>query len=371
MSAAAPLVVESQESKAKGEAESYRDSSLLELSPEVRSRLYRWDASHWMSSLRFAESYCYPPAQRVSYITGPDGEILEACFYREGKWGVVFKSISLTCLVEPQSKVFQMLVCHRLTDLIRAPFLPATGISQHPNGRNAVRFQQFGEDYSIELPRSTEQYLRSLGSATRKHLPYYLRRLKKEWGTDWRAEHASGSQIAKQSYLDLLVLNGLRMDRKRRRSLWTKELAEHRWKIVCETGSIQLILHKERVVEGTLSFVYGHEAYLVVIAHEPEFDRLNLGNICLWMTIEHLIVQGFSQYHLLWGNSPYKEQFGAVSHPLYQMTLFLNPRAAAVWRVAELLGLEEIWGRSKAVAQKVACLLAPSERIRSPQRAPK
>jgi Acetyltransferase (GNAT) domain len=369
MSAVTSLAVQRQESR--GEAESYYDSSLLELSSGVRLRLQRWKASHWMSSLRFAESYCYPPAQRVSYITGPDGEILEACFYREGKWGVVFKSISLTCLVEPESNVFQMLVRHRFTDLIRAPFLPAAAISQTRKGRNAVSFRQFGEDYSIELPRSTDQYLRNLGSTTRKHLPYYLRRLKKEWGTDWRAERACGPHIAKQSYLDLLALNRLRMDRKKRRSLWTEELAEHRWKFVCETGCIQLILHGDRVVAGTLSFVHDHEAYLVVIAHDPEFDRLNLGNICLWMTIEQLIVQGFSQYHLLWGNSPYKEQFGAVSHPLYQMTLFTNQRTAIVWRAAEVLGLETMWRRSKAVAEKVGCLLTPSERVRLPQSAPK
>jgi hypothetical protein len=369
MSAAPSLVVQRQESRS--DAESFCDSSLLGLAPEVRLRLYRWKASHWMSSLRFAESYCFPPAQRVSYITGPDGEILEACFYRESKWGVVFKSISLTCLVQPESKVFQMLICHRLADLIQASFLPAAAVSQQRRGRNAVRFRQLGEDYSIELPGTPDQYLRNLGSATRKHLPYYLRRLKKEWGTDWRAEHAFGPHIAKQSYLDLLALNRLRMDRKRRRSLWTEELAKHRWEFVCETGSIQLILHKERVVAGTLSFVYDYEAYLVVIAHDPQFDRLNLGNTCLWMTIEQLIVQGFSQYHLLWGNSPYKEQFGAVSHPLYQMTLFTNPRAAVVWRAAELLGLEKMWRRSKAVAEKVVCLLRPSERVHSPQSAPK
>src|SRR5580692_203342 len=118
MSAAPSLVVQRQESRS--DAESFCDSSLLGLAPEVRLRLYRWKASHWMSSLRFAESYCFPPAQRVSYITGPDGEILEACFYRESKWGVVFKSISLTCLVQPESKVFQMLICHRLADLIQA-----------------------------------------------------------------------------------------------------------------------------------------------------------------------------------------------------------------------------------------------------------
>jgi len=200
-----------------------------------------------------------------------------------------------------------------------------------------------------------------LGSTTRKHLPYYLRRLNKEWGNDWHAERTSGSDIAKKAYLDLLALNRLRMSRKRKRSLWTGELAEHRWKLVSEMGSLEVILHRDRVVAGTLSFLYGEEAFLVVIAHDPQYDRLNLGNICLWLTIENLIAQGFRRYHLLWGNSPYKEQFGAVAHPLYQMTLFTNPRAAKVWRAAEFLKLAKLWSLSQSAARRLAWILSAAK----------
>src|SRR5580704_11328276 len=126
MTTGTSLIVEQGEPRSV--AECYCDSSLLELAPEVRLRLQRWKPGHWMSSLRFAESYCYPPAERVSYITGANDEIAEACFYREGKWAVVFRCISLSCLVVPRSKILQRLACHRPTDLIRAPFLPASAI---------------------------------------------------------------------------------------------------------------------------------------------------------------------------------------------------------------------------------------------------
>jgi hypothetical protein len=250
---------------------------------------------------------------------------------------------------------------------MQAPFLPASCISHSVEDPSIVSFQRFGEDHSIELPVSASDYLRSLGSTTRKHLPYYLRRLKKEWGNDWRAEHTSGSHIAKKSYLDLLALNRLRMSRKRKQSLWTGELAEHRWELVSEMGSLEVILYRDRVVAGTLSFLYGQEAFLVVIAHDPQHDRLNLGNICLWLTIENLIAQGFRRYHLLWGNSPYKEQFGAVAHPLYQMTLFTNPRAAKAWRVAGLLKIHKFWRLSKSIAGRLAWLFSLASRAHSPQ----
>jgi hypothetical protein len=365
MSTATSLAVEQQQTGIR--AGSYRDSSLAELPLDVRVRFERWRAPHWMSSLPFAESYCFPPAERVSYLTGANGEIEEACFYGENRWALGFRCISLTCLVQPGSKILRLLASHRPADLIRAPFLPASSLSHSPEDRSAVSFLPFGEDHSIELPVTASDYLRSLGSTTRKHLPYYLRRLKKEWGGDWRAEHASGSGIAKQSYLDVLALNRLRMDRKRKQSLWTDELAEHRWELVSEMGSLGMILHKDRVVAGTLSFVYGDEAFLVVIAHDPQHDRLNLGNICLWLTIEDLIARRFRRYQLLWGNSQYKEQFGAVEHPLYEMTLFTNTRAQKIWRAAELLKIDKFWRLSKSITGKMAWMFSAASGMYSSQ----
>jgi CelD/BcsL family acetyltransferase involved in cellulose biosynthesis len=266
----------------------------------------------------------------------------------------MFKSISLTCRVDASSRILQRLERHRPADLMRVPLLQTMTIPPQLGERHEIRFRRSGDDYCIELPASAEEYLSRLGSQTRKHLPYYLRRLKKEWGNHWRLEQTFGRHITKESYRDLLALNRLRMDRKRRRSLWTEKLAEHRWGLASEFGSLESIRYKDRLIAGTLSFVYGKEAFLVVIAHDPEHDRLNLGNVCLWLTIEDLIARGYARYHLLWGNSPYKEQFGAVAHPLYEMTLFRNPLAARVWRGVELLRVEKVWGKSKSFAHKIA-----------------
>jgi hypothetical protein len=363
MSTAPSRVRERRE--AIGETNSYCDGSLAEIAGEARLRLRRWKASEWMGSLAFAESYCNPPAQRVSYRTGSDGDIGEACFYREERWAGVFKSIAVACRVDPSSEILRRLLRARAADLVRVPLLTIRSAPQLCDEEVAIHFRRSGDDYCIELPASGEEYLSRLGSTTRKHLPYYLRRLKKEWGKDLRVEQSFGREITKESYCDLLALNRLRMDRKRKKSLWTEGLAEHRWGLARECGSLESIYHKERLVAGTLSFVYGKEAFLTVIAHDPEQDRLNLGNACLWLTIQDLIAQGFSRYHLLWGNSPYKEQFGAAAHPLYEMTLFLNPVAARVSRVSELLRVEQIWGLSKSVTQKLAWFFSASRRVSS------
>lgn len=360
MSASVSLPLErEQPSLAK---ESLCDAALADLSPDLRMRLLQWQSKDWLSSPGFAEFYCYPPAQRVCFIRGPQDEIQEACFYLEKKWAGLFLCISLCSGTDPCGRILEFLKRGRPADLIRIPFVDSSVHEQQEPARANTSVRIMADDHCIDLPASADNYIKSLGSQTRKHLPYYLRRLKKEWGYSWQVEIAAENQIAKKSYRDLLLLNALRMDRKKRRSLWTWEIAEHRWPLVCRNGLLASILREGRLVAGTLSFTYGSQAYLTVIAHDPDEDRLNLGNICLWFTIEHLIAKRFQSYHLLWGNSPYKKQFGAIARPLYEMTVFANPSAALAWRAVELLRLEKMWGFSGAVVQKAAWLLSPARR---------
>lgn len=347
------------------QAGGFRDADLAELPPDVHLRLSEWLAKDWFSSPGYAQSYSYPPAQRVSYITAEDGKILDACFYLEKKWAGIFQCVALSSGLNPAGPVHDLLLQSHSADLIRIPFYDGPSSGSHSHSGAKVILRKMADDHCIELPATAEDYLKSLGAQTRKHLPYYLRRLRKEWGNGWRVEYASGDQIGEKSYRDLLSLNALRMGRKHRRSLWSPQISEHRWPLVRENGLLGSIFHEERLVAGTLSFTYGRDAYLVVIAHDPDEDRLNLGNISLWLTIEQLIAKGFQRYHLLWGSSPYKKQFGAVAHPLYEKIVFLNPHAAHSWCVAEFLYIERMCRLGAAAIQKAAWLLSAEGRASS------
>lgn len=332
----------------------FRDFCLAELAAEMRARLERGKNRNWFCSLGFAESYCLPPADRVCFLEDSRGEVIEHCFYRERMWVGIFKQVEILGPIGPRSDLQRQLQRHTRADMLSVRWMATQENPPECQFWKAALFQRTGEDLCIPLPKSSSEYLRSLGASTRKHLPYYVRRLRKEWGNEWTFEANSGMGIHKLAYEQLLELQCRRASKKGQRTLWTEALRKHRWKLVTSSGLLCGLRFRERLVGGTLSFVHEDEAYLVAIGHEPEFDRLNLGNVSLWLTIEHLIQSGCRRFHLMWGRSFYKEQFGGNSQPLYTMMLFASPYLAAVWHIADFLMVPKIWSLMMKLRAKIS-----------------
>jgi Acetyltransferase (GNAT) domain len=310
----------------------FRDMPLSDVSRETRDRLERSPEESWLSSLGFAESYCFPPADRVSFLEDSAGNVVEKCFYRDEKWTGLLKRIEVCGPIDPESSLLQELQRCRGASIIRVQWMPAPNWSRWKATWSSRTAERIGEDYCIHLPHSSSEYLQRLGSKTRRHLPYYVRRLQKQWGADWTFAHQYGGEIARQSYDSLLDLNGFRMNQMGRKSGWTNDVRQHRWKSAQSCGLLCSLRYKDRIVAGTLSFVHSNHAYLIVVAHDPQFNTLNLGTVSLWLTVEHLIHKGYGQFHLMWGRSFYKEQFGGELKPLFRVTTFTNPMMALVWR---------------------------------------
>lgn len=315
----------------------FQDFSLSELSSGLRQRLEMSHERNWFLSMGFAEYYCFPPAERISLIENASGEIIEKCFYRERKWAGIFRELEVCGPIDPQGSLLDELLLRRRVSAAQVQWVAATDLPHWKGTLDAVRTERIGEDSCIELPKSCSEYLQRLGTKTRKHLPYYLRRLQREWGEGWVFEHHYGAEISRESYDRLLDLNGLRMGQKGVRTGWTSELREHRWRYVKNCGLLCSLVYKGSIVAGTFSLIHANEAYLIAIAHDPQFDKLNLGSVALWQTIEHLIQTGYSRFHLMWGQSFYKHQFGASAKPLYRVTVFTNPIIAGAWRVADCM----------------------------------
>lgn len=331
LAAEASPVAPVAESDSRGSNAAVCDLALSELTSELRTELEGTASANWMSSLSFAEHYSRPGAERIFLSRDAAGTLTGACAYRGESRAFQLKSLRLFGAPSSPETLAALIALQRPDGVIMDLVYPEEIDCCQAAGWTS-RARQAGNDYCIDLPATADEYLQSLGTATRKHLPYYLRRLEREWGDDWSIEHASGGEISRASYEALLALNRERMRNHGRTSLWSASLAEYRWPLVHRCGILSSILRSGRVVGGTLSFFHNGEAYLVVIAHDPAHDRLNLGNLCLWTAINHLIEQGICRYHLLWGDSPYKRQFGAVAKPLYQLNLFAPSLRGRVWR---------------------------------------
>ncbi len=129
--------------------------------------------------------------------------------------------------------------------------------------------------------------------------------------------------------------------------------------------------HKNSIAAATLSLLHGGEGYLIVIAHDPQYDWLNLGSVCLWKTIEHVIGLGHTTFHLMWGESFYKEQFGGAREPLYRVSYTSKLSAAALGHCLRLLRVREatnLWQRAQRRLTGYVNLMSAPQHFQGPSK---
>ena len=315
----------------------FEDSLLTEISPTLRIELQSFPFPSLIGSYSYCESYVFPPIQSVACLVEPNGEVRQALFYNEHRVARFLRAMEIIGPADPCSELVQRLAADRRPDLLTLSMQTASSFPQYAAGCRLFEVRTVADDHRITLPAKPEEYLLQLGKQSRKHLPYYVRRLQREWAGDYAFNVAQGNDITWESFTAVLEMNRLRMRNKRRLSLWSGAIAKHRWPLIRSNGIIVSLRRGDGIVGATLSLLHRKEAYLIVIAHDPQYDQLNLGNICLWKTIEHLISVGHTAFHLLWGPSFYKKQFGGQRELLRNVSYTANSRAAALGRCLQLV----------------------------------
>jgi CelD/BcsL family acetyltransferase involved in cellulose biosynthesis len=218
-----------------------------------------------------------------------------------------------------------------------------------PSPAHPWRLWQRSHDIVVPLPESFANYRSQLGKKTQKHLRYYVNRLEREQH-QVSFEVAEAARIAPASVARIVELNRLRMRGKRITSGFDAAL-EHKVTALCHhCGLVATLQIGERIVAGAICYQVGDQAFLEAIAHDPEFNRYNAGQICLYLTIERLIADGKRSFHLLWGENEYKYRFLGVKHDLYEFSVY---RSA----YRKLLAIPELIGRRLDRARQQAVYL--------------
>jgi hypothetical protein len=172
------------------------------------------------------------------------------------------------------------------------------------------------ENLRLDLPGSFEQYMSHFGSKTRKNLRYCAKRFGRE---NAGAEFAvlTRDAIDKATVDSLVELNHRRMESKGRVSGINDQFATALLALCRSHGVACIARDKDgRILGGTLCTHVGNGLSLQVIAHDPGFNHVRLGLLCLLKSIETGIASGVSVFHFLWGDSDYKVLFGAHAEPL-------------------------------------------------------
>jgi hypothetical protein len=297
--------------------------------------------SEYHSAEKTAQSWFQTPGFAVLYAAATHALIADCdsghsvtAFYRVERYLGMFRKVQFIASMPLTYESLKETISRNRAHLISIPLIntdsPAFNNSEVLS-RYTWRMTRHSEDIVINLPATKEEYLASLGKQTRKHLPYYVRRLEREWGTQLRFVYRAGGDIRLDDFRRLVELNGMRMQRKWKRSGWTEEMVLNRWRLACNIGVLTGVYREDQLVAGTISYLHRGEAFLALIAHDPVYDVLNLGSVALHKTIDQAIAKGCFAFHLLWGCGFYKRQFGGEERPLFEVVVFRRGYLAHLW----------------------------------------
>ena len=172
------------------------------------------------------------------------------------------------------------------------------------------------ENLLLDLPTSFEQYMSHFGPKTRKNLRYCAKRFQRE---NPGAEFAmlTRDAIDAATVNSVVGLNHLRMESKGRTSGVDAKFAVALLALSRSHGVACIARGRDgKILGGTLCTRVGNGLSLHVIAHDPAFNHVRLGLLCLLKSIESGIASGAVVFHFLWGDSQYKALFGARAAPL-------------------------------------------------------
>jgi hypothetical protein len=303
------------------------DVALAELSDDAREWLQQ-SSLPWFNSLGFCTIYNSPAADRVWFQANEHGHAIHAVFYRERRFAGVLKILEGVGFTDCADSDILALLRLRKAALAVVNRMLDSGANKPSRGWLAVT-----HDVIVALPDSKDEYLTSLGKHKRQQMPYYWRRLHREFNEQVRFAARPGKEIALNDIVRLVRFNQTRMENLGKSNETQAEIArqERRWPLTVAQGLLCTIESGERVLGGTFNYVHGDEAFLIVIAHDPNVERLDLGNVGLWKTAEHLIERGIRRYHLLWGKKFYKTQFGGRDHPIFMQIISPHPWLVPLW----------------------------------------
>jgi hypothetical protein len=177
------------------------------------------------------------------------------------------------------------------------------------------------EDIVLSLPASADDYMNSLGKATRKNMKYHGNRLKRNYPALKLRIELDGD-IDEQHVHDIIALNRARMAAKNKSSDMDATEAARLLRLVRQGGLVSVMLLDGRVVAGTVCSRVGANYFMHINAHDPAYDDARLGKLCCFMTICDCIGRGGKEFHFMWGRFEYKYQFLGVQQDFNELIVY-------------------------------------------------
>jgi hypothetical protein len=183
------------------------------------------------------------------------------------------------------------------------------------------------DDSVINLPDSTDAYLRSLGKATRKNMKQYLNRIKRDYPTFEFRVH-DGKTVDEPLIREIVSFNRIRFEKKGKSSGITASDEERIVQMIRTCGIVGSISIDGRLCAGALVYCIGEHYHSWLKAHDPAYDEYRLGLIGSYLMIDECIRRGGKKFHLMWGREPHKALLNSELKIYSNLTVYRNHAAA-------------------------------------------
>lgn len=183
------------------------------------------------------------------------------------------------------------------------------------------------EDIVIAPLSDLADYTQRLKKSTRKSIRRHGNALLRAWPSA-TFNVLSAQAITAPLVRQIIGFNKARMANKERVSAYTETESEWIVAMARARGVAITVTIDGRLCGGAVCCNIGGRFFLLVTAHDPEFDQFGLGMLCSHRVVSECIARGATEVHLLWGRLPYKTDLGGVPRRFDRITIY---RSHAAW----------------------------------------
>jgi len=171
-------------------------------------------------------------------------------------------------------------------------------------------------DYILKLPMTMDDYYQALGQRTRKGIRNHQSKLLRDY-PNVKFVTKFGNEIEKGIVDKIIQLNKDRM--KHKGIIFGKTVTEMNniYEYSRHYGCVVYIEIDGIIIAGRIAYLLNKQIFGHVIAHDNNFSKYNLGQVCTFYSIQTSIEKGFSAFHFLWGGNEFKQSLKAEPYPLF------------------------------------------------------
>ncbi len=177
------------------------------------------------------------------------------------------------------------------------------------------------DDFIISLPPSLDDYFKQLGSSTRANVRKHKNKFLKE-NPQANFVTKTGNEIDRNLIDKIISLNFNRIISKGQVPNVNSTHIDNFHQYSQHYGCVAYIEVNGSIIAGSIAYMSNKSMYSYFLAHDNDYSNYNAGQLCMLYLIQVAIEKGFTEFHLLWGESEYKTRFLAKPRTMYSYIIF-------------------------------------------------